>query len=167
MPGWRKQAVYAGMLFLFWLLLSPAVDLATLAIGALATMLTMRFLWTPLEGDRHLPDLDRALLRRLSAAARFVPIFLWSALSSAANVARYAFAPRQSFTPGLVVFRSQLGGRFALVMLANAITLTPGTLTVDIADNGSDLLIHCLHVDEAAIQAELRRTEAWIARIFD
>jgi multicomponent Na+:H+ antiporter subunit E len=60
--------------------------------------------------------------------------------------------------PGIVRFRSRLTGDVAQTTLANSITLTPGTMTLDIV--GSDYYIHCLAIkDEEKLLEEERGFE--------
>lgn len=162
----RKRAVYTLALLTFWLLLSPGLDLATLLCGLAISLLVAMLLWKPLGCDHYLPDFDRGLGYRLGSAVLFVPVFVHSVLTSSLTVARCALQTPLQLKPGFVTFRSSLGRRFALVMLANYVTLTPGTLTVDIAENGTDLIIHCLHADSERITADVSRMQVWIERIF-
>jgi multicomponent Na+:H+ antiporter subunit E len=53
--------------------------------------------------------------------------------------------------PGIVKIQPQLKSHTALTMLANSITLTPGTLTVDM-DEDNNLYIHWINVDEKALE---------------
>jgi multicomponent Na+:H+ antiporter subunit E len=50
--------------------------------------------------------------------------------------------------PGIIRLKSGMKSDFALLMLANSITLTPGTLTVDVDEKNNDLFIHVIHIDE-------------------
>lgn len=52
------------------------------------------------------------------------------------------FSARYEPEPAVVHFRVDLQSKFARVMLANSITLTPGTITVSMA--GNDYIVHCL-----------------------
>ncbi len=50
--------------------------------------------------------------------------------------------------PGIIRLKSGMKSDFALLMLANSITLTPGTLTVDVDEKSNDLFIHVINIDE-------------------
>ena len=50
--------------------------------------------------------------------------------------------------PGIIRLRSGMKSDFALFLLANSITLTPGTLTVDLDEKSNDLFIHVINIDE-------------------
>ncbi len=54
--------------------------------------------------------------------------------------------------PGIVKISPGLKTNLGITMLANSITLTPGTLTVDIDDDNNDLYIHWINVDENIIK---------------
>ena len=50
--------------------------------------------------------------------------------------------------PGIIRLKSGMKSDFAVLMLANSITLTPGTLTVDVDEKTNDLFIHVINIDE-------------------
>jgi multicomponent Na+:H+ antiporter subunit E len=54
--------------------------------------------------------------------------------------------------PGIVKISPGLKTDLGITMLANSITLTPGTLSVDIDENTNDLFIHWINVDEKALE---------------
>jgi len=54
--------------------------------------------------------------------------------------------------PGIVKISPDLKTDLGITMLANSITLTPGTLTVDIDEGKNDLYIHWINVDESALK---------------
>ena len=61
--------------------------------------------------------------------------------------------------PGIIRLKSGMNTDFGLLMLANSITLTPGTLTVDVDEKSNDLFIHVINIDEdtqkrTALEAE-------------
>jgi multicomponent Na+:H+ antiporter subunit E len=78
--------------------------------------------------------------------------------------------PRMPIRPGIVKIKSVLVTDTGRSVLANSITLTPGTLTIDVTDDGV-FYIHWLNVlsldTEEAAQHVLRRFEWFIQRIFE
>jgi len=54
--------------------------------------------------------------------------------------------------PGIVRISPELKTDFGITLLANSITLTPGTLSVDIDEDTNDLFIHWINVDEKALE---------------
>ena len=74
----------------------------------------------------------------------YVPLFIWQLLLANLDVARRVLSPKIPLNPGFVKIKTNLEGDFAKLTLANSITLTPGTLSVDI--DGSDIYIHTVDV---------------------
>lgn len=85
------------------------------------------------------------------------------------DVAYRVLHPRMPIKPGIVTIRTRLRQDFAKLMLANSITLTPGTFTVDII--GDKLLVHWINVKEQDIEAATReigdKFEKYLIKIFE
>jgi len=74
----------------------------------------------------------------------YVPLFIWQLLLANLDVARRVLSPKIPLNPGFVKIKTNLEGDFAKLTLANSITLTPGTLSVDV--NGDDIYVHTVDV---------------------
>ena len=74
----------------------------------------------------------------------YLPVFIWQLILSNVDVARRVLSPKIPLNPGFVKVETELEGEFSKLMLANSITLTPGTLTVDVKDNY--LYVHTVDV---------------------
>ena len=86
------------------------------------------------------------------------------------DVAYRALHPAMPIRPGIVKLKTRLQHPAARTVLCNSITLTPGTLAVDIHDDGT-MMVHWIYVrsldpDEAAQQI-IGRFEWFIERIFE
>lgn len=75
---------------------------------------------------------------------RYLGVFLWELLLANMNVARIVFSPKIQIHPGIVKIRTRLKSQTGRLVLANSITLTPGTLVVDIDDD--TLYVHWIDV---------------------
>jgi len=62
-------------------------------------------------------------------------VFIIALVKSNFDMARRVLSPQVDINPGIVMFKTQLKNDFAKMVLANSITLTPGTLTVDVIKN--------------------------------
>ena len=62
-------------------------------------------------------------------------VFLGALIKANFDVARRVINPKLPINPGIVSFKTKLNNNFAKMVLANSITLTPGTLTIDVVDN--------------------------------
>ena len=71
-------------------------------------------------------------------------VFLREFTLSVFRVARLVLSPRMRFTPRAFRFPLTLTSDFQITLLANLITLTPGTLTVDVTDDRVALIVHAI-----------------------
>jgi multicomponent Na+:H+ antiporter subunit E len=99
----------------------------------------------------------------LRGTLRFVPFFLMQSLRGGIDVAYRAFHPRLPIAPAWRVYPLRLPEGPARVFLMNAITLMPGTLSVEA--EGNNLRIHVLD-GRLPIERGLGRLEAHVARAF-
>ena len=74
----------------------------------------------------------------------YLPVFIWQLVLANLDVARRVLSPKIPLNPGFVKVDTELEGDFAKLTLANSITLTPGTLSVDVDDQ--DIYIHTVDV---------------------
>ena len=97
-------------------------------------------------------------------------VFTWYALRGGIDVAYRVLHPAMPIRPGIVRVKSVLKTSTGRTALANSITLTPGTLTLEVTDDGV-FYVHWLYVttldDEEAARQILRRFEWYIQRIFE
>ncbi len=74
----------------------------------------------------------------------YIPVFVFELIKANIDIARRVLSPTIPLNSGFVKVKTELDGDFAKLTLANSITLTPGTLTVDVKDD--ELFIHCVDV---------------------
>ncbi|WP_085442178.1 Na+/H+ antiporter subunit E [Magnetofaba australis] len=144
-----NRAVFASAitLFLFWLLLSGSLAWDVLLIGALASALIARLMpasLSPLTEFRATPG-------GVIAAVTFLFVFLWELVKANLRLARIVLTPSLPIAPGFVKVRTKLTSRMGRLLLANAITLTPGTLTVEL--DGEWLFIHWVTAQADDVEA--------------
>ncbi|MCJ8140351.1 Na+/H+ antiporter subunit E [Falsirhodobacter halotolerans] len=94
--------------------------------------------------------------------------FIKELVKSCVMVARDCFALRPNLHPAIVRMPLDAHSDAEIFLLANLITLTPGTLTLDVAEDRSFLLIHSIYAtDEAALIHELKSgMEHRIGKVF-
>jgi multicomponent Na+:H+ antiporter subunit E len=130
-----------------WVVLSGKLDSPFyLTVGAVSSVLiavvTRRLMEVDYEGQpRHALSLPWWRL------IPYIPWLLWQIVLSSLMVARQVLTPKMPIRPRLLRIHVELAGEVGYLTLANSITLTPGTVTID--REGADLLIHALS-DEAA-----------------
>ena len=83
-------------------------------------------------------------LKNILWSVVYIINFIWLMIKANLNVAKIVLSPKLKINPGIVEFESKLTNKYAQMVLANSITLTPGTFTVDLVDN--KFYIHWLDV---------------------
>lgn len=148
-------------LFVAWIFLAGSVSAGNLALAALLAVVIPWFT-EPLRPDKPRP-------RAWFTAARLILVVLYDIVMSAVTVARQILGPEERLNAQFVWVPLDLVDPHGIVLLASAITLTPGTLSADLTDDRRHLLVHALHVDdEAALIATIKqRYEAPLRVIFD
>ncbi len=94
------------------------------------------------RSDRGAPQ----VARRLLWALLFMPVFLGKVLLSGLTMAFLALKPSIDFWPGIVRVHGGFRSLVTTAIFANAMTLTPGTLTVDYDEENDDLYVHWIDV---------------------
>lgn len=95
---------------------------------------------------------------RLFRAARLALVFLVELVKSSVNVAILVLRPRPKLAPAIVAYPLTVDRDFEITLLANLITLTPGTLSVDVSDDRKTLFIHCIDAPDTSSVIEDIRT---------
>ncbi|MCK5906639.1 MAG: Na+/H+ antiporter subunit E [Flavobacteriales bacterium] len=95
-------------------------------------------------------------------------VFIWALVKSNFSMAKRVISPSLPINPGIVEFKTNLKNETAKLILANSITLTPGTLTVDLIDD--NFYIHWIdveaHTPEEAYKAIAEPFEKILLKIF-
>jgi len=79
---------------------------------------------------------------------RLAGVFLKELCLSGYRVARDTLSPQMNFQPAIIAFPLDLKQDAEILLLANMISLTPGTLSVDVSTDKSTLYIHAMNVDD-------------------
>ena len=149
------------ILFLFWLLLNGKVTSEIVLLG-LAIVAAMGLLEYWLFG--YTPKMELRLIRKAPIFCAYAPVLFWEIIKAALVVARDILLRRYVVTPTLVTFQSGLKTDFGRFLLANSITLTPGTITVQV--EGDTFTVHCL--DKSMLDTSENGTfQRWIRKLED
>jgi len=151
--------------FALWMLLVWSLDAWVIGAGLFFVLLIGTLL-----GDIYPDGLPKAMNpRRWFFFLIYLPYFLFWCLRANIDVMLRVIHPDVPIRPGIVKIRTSLKNEMAKTFLANSITLTPGTLTVDI--DGQDLYIHWINVSTEGLDersAEIcGRFEPLLRRIFE
>ncbi|GAA0659886.1 Na+/H+ antiporter subunit E [Salarchaeum japonicum] len=108
------------------------------------------------------------LARTVPYAVLYIAVFLWELLTANFDVARRVVDPRLPIEPRVVTVPLRVERDIAITTIANSITLTPGTLTMDYDDDQNALYVHAMAAttDEEVIDP-IRTWEDYALVIFD
>lgn len=171
--GWRRwlpHPVLSAVLAAAWLLMqqspAPAHLLAALAWGWGLPKLLRGFLLPP-QSVRAGGGAGSA--RRLRVALRLAAVVLWDIVVSNLTVARIVLSPTARPQPAWVLLNLTLRHPTGVLLLAEIITMTPGTVTCVVDEARHRLLVHALDCPDApALAAQiLARYEAPLKEIFE
>ena len=164
----RSKFVLFILVFLVWLFLSWVPDWQHVVIGLFVALLVS---W--ITGDLFITRKQVLYhpLRYWYFFAWYVPLFIWECFKANIDVAYRVLHPALPINPGIVKVKTSLRTDTALTFLANSITLTPGTLSVDIDAKDGFLYVHWIDVREKDIQKATKiivgRFEKVLKKIFE
>lgn len=163
---WKLTRIAITTVYLFfgWLLFTGSIAPASLALGFLFSLvisvLTYRIFIEEYETAR------RSLIPQIYFLVIYLLMMLYKIYAASFNVAWKVISG--NINPRIVHFRTRLKSDLARVVLANSITLTPGTLTLDLDED--HLIVHWLdakttHSRYAGILIK-EHFEKWLMRIW-
>lgn len=154
--SWTGVALVFSACAGFWLVLSGRATPLGLTLGALAAALVALY-----NRDE---DVLSAAVRVAPRFATYLPWLLKEIAVANLQVVRLVLDPRLPIDPVVVRLEAPFGGDLALTTLGNSITLTPGTVTLDVT--GRELTVHALTRESAAALVEGAMSRR-IAAVFD
>ncbi len=127
-----------GALFtLIWLAISGSYTVPNLLFGVLISSLSLGIV-------RHQVRGSETHWARIPAILSLGLLFLKELALSAWTVASTVVKPTMALKPGIFAYPLAVKSDFEITLLANLITLTPGTLSVDVSDDRAILYVHAL-----------------------
>jgi len=130
-------------LWLAWIALTGSLNLQELAVGAIVAafvaVISYELLFRGRMREKFQP-------KRWGYALAYVPAYIWAELKAHASVIYLILHPQMPIKPGIVRVPTKLKSDFGITGLANAITMTPGTLSVEVNEKESSLYVHWIDV---------------------
>lgn len=130
------------MYFIFlalWIIFNGNLTLEIFLFGVVIAALIYAFVCKFMDFSIHK---DIILWKKLFLILRYIVILIVEIIKANVSAMKLLFSEKNEIEPILVRFRTPLKSRVAKVVLANSITLTPGTITVSL--EGDEFQVHCL-----------------------
>lgn len=168
----QKIILTSGVLFLYWVILSSSFELFSILIGLVISLgvsiFTYELFTKDIRSKGHL--IERILSFSLIYIPELIFIYVFRLIEANVNVAKHVIF--MDIKPGIVKIKTDLRSDTGVTALANLITLTPGTLTVDVKETleGNTLYVHWIDVktfsSERAGDIIKGGLDKWLERIF-
>ncbi len=160
---WYKIPLALSMFGLWFLLIFP-LSLQDAIVGL---VITLFFILVPLPGSTVYKEIY-LYPKRIVYGVAYILIFFLAVIKSNMDVAKRVLSPSLPINPGIVEVKTKLKSRLGRLALVNSITLTPGTITVDM--KGESLFIHWINIDtnnnEVATKKIVEGFEKYLEVIF-
>lgn len=132
------------ILFALWVIFNGKITLEIVLFGIALSVTVYLFCWKFLE---YSPKKELVALRILPQVIGYFFVLISEVVKANVTAVKLIVSPKYEVEPVLVSFRTSLKSDVARTVLANSITLTPGTITVEL--NGDKLTVHCLDKEMA------------------
>lgn len=141
---WKGFLLISCILIGFWFLMSPSFHLINVVLGV-GCSVGITYFWSP---DLFKPGYPmRFTLRQAAKMFVYLMHLAYNIVVANIHVALIVLQPKMPISPGFILVKSKLSHDLTRVLYANSITLTPGTITINL--NKDRLLVHAL-TEEAA-----------------
>lgn len=124
---------------LFWILLNGKCNVEILLFGIVISLAVYLFCWKFLG---YSPKKDLAFARVFGYALLYLILLAAEIVKANAGVLREIYTEKTEVDPCVVHFTSPFESELLNVILADSITLTPGTITLELT--GKEFTVHCL-----------------------
>jgi len=166
-----RRLIYFVLAFVIWVLLAwpfagGQIDVQVVIAGVIASAI-VAFLFHEILPREHHVFISPI---RIFWALVYIPVFFYYVILANFDVVYRVLHPKMPIKPGIVKIKTKLKTEAGITALANSITLTPGTLTVDLTDDGF-LYIHWINVKSTDVEEASKviagRFEYFLEKIFE
>ncbi len=148
-------------LYFLWIAFNARLTVPVVIVGAAVAVLMFgfccRYMGYSLKSEKK-------VIIKLFYGIEYIVLLIVETIKANVEVTRFVFSRKTEIQPQLVFFKTRLKHDAARVVLANSITLTPGTITV--AEDEGTFCVHCLNhhfgegIENTAFERRLLRMEA-------
>ncbi|WP_257346130.1 Na+/H+ antiporter subunit E [Pseudalkalibacillus decolorationis] len=125
---------------LIWMFLSESYTFVSFLVGFVIGIFLLLLL------NRFIPD--KFYFHYVIAIWRLILLFIKELLIANIDVLKMVYKPKMDMQPGIIAIPTELKSNWEITLLANLITLTPGTLSVDVSADNRFIYIHAMDVPD-------------------
>lgn len=145
----KRKDIFFRVLALYlvlWIILSEKVSYQVVIIGMLITFLITiynhKIEWGRDKGNRF-PSFSR-----ITFFVKYLFLLIKEIVIANIQLAIIVLSREIIISPNVIKFKTKLKSDFLKMILANSITLTPGTLTIEV--DGNEITVHCISKDQVS-----------------
>lgn len=120
------------LLFILWLIFNGRVSWDVIVVGVIVSLLLTGFLY---KFTAWRPQRDVLYVKKLGGILGFLLRLIWEVCMANVHMIALVLSPKPEIQPKIVYQKTKVKTAMGRVALANSITLTPGTITVDVGDD--------------------------------
>ena len=128
------------ILALTWALLTGHFTISNFTAGFILGYLV---LWVVLSGEAN-----SSYFKKISLVIRFAFFYIWNLILASLKIAYDVITPRHRMKSGVIAIPLDAKSDLEITVLANLITITPGTLSLDVSTDRKVLYIHAMYIDD-------------------
>lgn len=132
--------VLSVVLWVIWLLLNNTVGAGHMVLGAILAIII------PKLTSGFWPE--KVCIKAPLTLLKFLSVVLWDILVANIAVAKLILGKNDALKPGFFELELSITSPIGISLLANTISLTPGTVSCDLTPDGKRLIIHAIHLDD-------------------
>ena len=134
----KYLTTFITLLLIYLLLAGFTVDEVILGSVVSAVMTFMLVKYVNFKIDVSFP------VKLVKFVFIYIPVFIWKLILANLDIARRVLSPKIPLNPGIVKVKTDIKSDLGKLTLANSITLTPGTLSIDV--EGEHIYVHTVDV---------------------
>ena len=161
----KNFIIITPILFGIWLLLNNSLETSVLISGIIVSLIIASILCAKCDVLVEFKFTPKAFIYTIL----YLLVFFFELIKSNLDVAIRVLRPSLPINPGIVEVKTKLKSKMARMILANSITLTPGTLTVEVQDDS--FFIHWIDVKSTEIDKAskelVEKFEKYLEEIYD
>ena len=146
-----KYVIQASTLFIFWLLLVDRLTLQEIVVGLIVSLCLVLFF----KPAMNWVDDVKWSARLPYFFGQYLAVFMLAVIKANLDMAWRVLHPSLPIDPVEVIVETRLKSKMGRFLLANSITLTPGTLTLDVVDQ--QLKIHWIDGSLARTEEDIKK----------
>lgn len=135
---WLPHPILSALLVITWLLLNNTVAMGHVVLGSILAVLI------PWFTSSFWPE--RICVQKPMVFFKFAAVVTYDIIVANITVAKLILSPNDSLKPDFLEIPLDITHPVGISVLASTISLTPGTVSSDLSEDKSTLLVHALHV---------------------